>query len=378
MECRFLTNGIAVSYDHVLKPCCEWQVDATWKKINLIKNANILNWHQSSQVVEARSSLESGTWPSNCKICQYSEQQGRGDSVRLGGNRAYQHFNHSDITLEIRPGNVCNFACQSCWPEASTRVAQFYQQADLIKLNDIDSQSIDDFEFLLPIADKIKNVVLLGGEPFYDKNCKRFLSWANDNLSADITMFTNGSSVDFEFIANYTGHLTIVFSIDAIGPAAEYVRYGTDWNVVFENYKRLLEFTNVEVRVNVTATVYNYVYLESLIELLLGYWPSIVTFGHPRRLDFREYVVPLQHRPALINSLVRSQQLISASQLVEHQKQNSVSALQTIITNLEKNHWDQENYKKLVQFIDAMDRVKHINIVDYCPELASMLLIKID
>ena len=35
---------------------------------------------------------------------------------------ALQYIPTDDITLEIRPGNTCNFACQTCWPEASSRV----------------------------------------------------------------------------------------------------------------------------------------------------------------------------------------------------------------------------------------------------------------
>ena len=96
---------------------------------------------------------------------------------------------------------------------------------------------IDDFDFLLPVAKRIKNVVLLGGEPFYDKACLKFLSWAQDNLTANLMMFTNGSVVDLDFLQSYPGRITLVFSIDAVGPAAEYVRYGIVWEEFLKNYQ---------------------------------------------------------------------------------------------------------------------------------------------
>lgn len=377
MDCKFLKHGLAISYDNVIKPCCEWQVDSSWSQ-QQISNTNLVTWHQSRPIQDIKTELDQGVWPAACKICQTFETAGRGDSLRLSGNRAYQNYSDQDITLEIRPGNTCNFACQSCWPEASSRVASFYSQAGLIQLESLDTTAINDFEFLLPVAKRIQNVVLLGGEPFYDKNCQRFLVWAQEHLTADLTLFTNGSYIDFDFIKAYSGKLVIVFSLDAVGRPAEYIRYGTNWPTIADNFERLLKFTNVEVRVNITTTVYNFVYLESLLEYLIPKWPSLVTFGRPRRQDFQELVVPADQRNNIIKSLTRAQGLIKSSQIESGQKQNAINALDNIIKNLKEPNYSLEVHKQLIGFIEKMDQVKKISISDFCPELALVILKKVN
>ena len=136
--------------------------------------------------------LAQGVWPKNCNFCKQQESQGRNDSVRLNGLSSYSNYSQDDITLEIRPGSVCNFACQTCWPAASTRVKSYYDQAkitivkkDLLTSVDVEEKNnFENFDFLNPIAHRLKSVVLLGGEPFYDKNCLNFLDWWNQNTHA--------------------------------------------------------------------------------------------------------------------------------------------------------------------------------------------------
>jgi MoaA/NifB/PqqE/SkfB family radical SAM enzyme len=293
--------------------------------------------------------------------------------MRLNGNRAYADYTPGEITLEIRPGSVCNFACQTCWPEASSRVAQYHHRAKLIDIKNINSSAIENFDFLLPIADKIKNVVLLGGEPFYDKNCKKFLNWAIEHLHADLLLFTNGSSVDFEFLTNYRKEITLVFSIDAMGSAAEYIRFGTVWSEVLDNYNQARQLKNVKVRVNITCSVYNYIYLKELLEYLCNDWPSVVTFGVPRQEYFLEDVIPPSFRPPIIEQLVLANDIIWASNIESGQQHNASNAILSIVNNLKEKEWNVDRYQQLCSFIKKMDQVKNIKVRDYSDFLQSLI-----
>jgi len=372
MECKFFQHGIAISYDQVLKPCCEWQLTPEWSQQNHINIADISTWHQSESVQQQRELLKSGQWPKSCISCQKFESQGRGDSMRGNGNRAYAQYSNDDITLEIRPGNTCNFACQTCWPEASSRVAQYHSRAGLIDINDLNSNRIDNYEFLLPVANRIKNVVLLGGEPFYDKACLKFLSWAQENLTAEIMMFTNGSLIDFEFLKKYPGKITVIFSLDAVGKPAEYVRYGTVWNDVWQNYQSVKSLANVDVRVNITCSVYNYSHMETLIDLLCQDWPSVVTFGTPWSDYLRESSIPLNLRTSIIESLLRSIEQIKLTQIEAGQQANATNAIESIVKNLQNLEYSNSNYQQLVKFISSMDQVKGINAGTYCDFLGAL------
>jgi sulfatase maturation enzyme AslB (radical SAM superfamily) len=364
MKCKFLEHGIAVGYDHVVRPCCEWTSDAEWNKQNHISQVDLATWHQSSQIIKIRSTLESGQWPSTCQRCAVQEQQARRDSLRLNADQSYADYAGQDITLEIRPGSVCNFACQTCWPAASSRVAQYQHQAGLINIKSVDSTSITDFEFLRPLTHRIRNVVLLGGEPFYDPSCQKFLAWAGENLTAGITMFTNGSHVDWTWVNSYPSSITMVFSIDAVGTAAEYVRFGTDWSQVHSNFVRAQQTPSVELRVNITMSAYNYHLIDSVIELLTPQWPSVVSFGVPRQLHFTEVAIPLKHRPELIHVLQRAVDRLLSANIESDQKHNAVNAVRSAIVNLEQINFDPVQFDRLRDFVHSMDQVKRISIMD--------------
>jgi sulfatase maturation enzyme AslB (radical SAM superfamily) len=362
MKCRFLEHGIAIGYDHVVKPCCEWIQNPEWNQQNHISQVDLETWHQSPQVIKIRDQLSQGTWPEPCRLCAHVEQNGRQDSVRGNGLSAYNNYQDQDITLEIRPGSVCNFACQTCWPAASSRVAQYHHQAGLIDIKSINSDSITDFEFLQPIAHRVRNVVLLGGEPFYDPNCRKFLTWAEKNLQASVTMFTNGSHVDWDWVDEYSGKITMVFSIDAVGQAAEYVRFGTDWPVVLANYRRAQAHAKVELRVNITMSVYNYHLIPDVISMLTPQWPAVVSFGQPRQLHLTEIAIPTKNRPELIQRLQGAVDQLLAANIEVDQQHNAVNAVRGMIAKLSQPNYDPVQFDRLQDFVAKMDRVKRVTI----------------
>ena len=373
MECKFIKHGIALSYDQVVKPCCEWKLTDVWSKQNHISQVDLKTWHQSPQVLDSLKNLEKNTWPSSCVKCQQTESQGRFDSIRGNGNHSYSHYQDGDLTLEIRPGSVCNFACQTCWPAASSRVAKFHSKAGLIDIKTVNSNKLDNFDFLLPVISRLRDVIVLGGEPFYDKSCLKFLSWATQHLDANITMFTNGSQIDFDFLKSYTGTLTLVFSLDAVGKSAEYIRYGTDWPKVLANYQAVKKLPNVKVRVNITCSVYNYLYIDKLIEFLCQDWPTVVSFGSPNSGYLTESAVPIEHRTDMILSLARAIMAVENTNIESDQKSNAINALTSHITNLKTKPCVNSDYEQLCKFVKSMDRVKNISIADYCADLAELL-----
>lgn len=373
MECKFIKHGIALSYDQLLKPCCEWRISDQWRATHHLTQTDIINWHKHPDIIHAREQLESNQWPSECAYCEKIEGQDRVDSMRGNGNHSYANYVDDDITLEIRPGNTCNFACQTCWPAASSRVAQYYDRAGLVDITTVDSNRLDNFEFLSPIAHRIRDVILLGGEPFYDKSCRKFLYWAQNHLTANLMIFTNGSDIDFEFIKSYSGTITLIFSLDAVGRPAEYIRYGTVWNEVYDNFQQVKKYNNVNLRVNITSSVYNYIYLKDLIDLLCNDWPSVVSFGTASQLYLQESSIPLEFRPAIIQSLQQAVTRIQSTEIEYGQKCNAINAITATISNLNTVPWNQEGYDKLCNVTRKLDQVKDLNINDYCEFVGQFL-----
>lgn len=383
MECKFLSHGLALSYDQIVRPCCAFTSTTEWNANNHLSQVDLTTWHNSKQIIKLKDQLEKEIWPDECVKCKNNEKSNNSASVRLGGANAYKNYKRHDITLEIRPGSVCNFACQTCWPSASSRVRDFYRKANLQSNIPIVSNSLNNFDFLLPIKDQIKDIVVLGGEPFYDKNCLKFFEWMVPyNFKSNLLIFTNGSYIDYNFIKNYPGTLTLVFSMDAVGKPAEYIRYGTEWDVVLENFNRCKQFDNVKLRVNITLSTYNYFYLAELISLLISDWPEVVTFGfasagenvHTKYMD--ESLIPMDCRLPVINSLVDCLKILEDADIESGQRSHVSNAVDSIITNLKTAEWDKNKFEKFKNFVSTMDQAKNINIKDYCPEVAEMFLLK--
>jgi hypothetical protein len=352
-----------------------------------LDQVDLVTWHQRPELQKLQQSLSQEQWPSECHVCEHFESQGRGDSMRLNAESSYAHYQADDLTLEIRPGNVCNFACQTCWPEASSRVTDFYRKAGIdttadwtagddavIEIRQVKHQlDLDKIGAVLP---RIRDIVVLGGEPFYDPACKRFLAWlVEQSCKSNLMIFTNGSCVDRELLAAYPGSVTMIFSLDAIGRPAEYIRYGTDWDTVYSNYLHCRALPNVAVRVNITTSVYNFHLVSELVEWLAKDWPEVVSFGAAHTVNntwfMDESAILLQSRPAIITRLNSTIKNLEHADIEKYQRINAQNALASIRDNLEDMPFDAIKHQRMKDFIYQMDQAKHINIRDYLPEVSS-------
>jgi MoaA/NifB/PqqE/SkfB family radical SAM enzyme len=376
MQCKFLQHGVQIHYSGLVKPCCVFEPTESYRHANHISQINLTNWHNSDDLTKLRQELAHDQWPQECRQCADLEQQGRGDSARLGGQQAYADYGPNDITLEIRPGNTCNFACQTCWPAASSRVSDYYRKAGIPIQSTVEATW--NYTLIQPILPRIKDIVILGGEPFYDKKCVQFLRWLVQQAhQPKITMFTNGSLIDFEFLAAYQHTVTLVFSLDAIERPAEYIRYGTEWPTVYANYLSCKKLDKVDVRVNITTSPYNYPYLASLIGILVQDWPTVVSWGvagqGANSRFMSEAVIPVHHRAQVIKYLESGLGTLQSADIEHNQRINACNAMQAIITNLDHMVYDANSHQQFKTFVQAMDHSKRIRLRDYCPETADYL-----
>lgn len=296
--------------------------------------------------------------------------------MRLNSAQSYNHYTGDDLVVELRPGNTCNFACQTCWPQASSRVAVFYQKAG-IKFEPAREKSWN-YSAIKTVLPRIKDLIILGGEPFYDKKCREFFSWlVQQNAHPRMTMFTNGSMIDFDFLKQYKNHINLVFSLDATGQAAEYIRLGTEWPVVLDNYQRCRSLSNVEVRVNITVSPYNYAYLANLVSLLAQDWPSVVSWENASQSENSKFMscrtIPSDKKQWVIDMIQPSLAVLEQANIEPMQKINAINVIKTTIKDIHTQDYNPQEHEKLKLFINSMDQVKGIDIRDYCPEVANYL-----
>jgi hypothetical protein len=111
------------------------------------------------------------------------------------------------------------------------------------------------------------------------------------------------------------------------------------------------------------------------MNLLTQQWPEVVSFGTPNKLYLKESVIPLAQRELVIAKIDHAIKIItdSADQIPSDQWHNAINALKDINNNLKQQTWNSDQYDFLKTYIEKLDRVKNIKIIDYCPETVKIL-----
>lgn len=201
-----------------------------------------------------------GDIPDGCKkVCYDREAIADGISNRQQVNKRFQDKAYlQDLTasdgsltnkptyLDIRFGNICNFKCRTCGPNASTSWYTDWEWGS----NKPYKASIDYYtenkslwssfpEYLSDVED----VYFAGGEPFVQEgHYKLLLKLIDLDYAKNISLqyntnlsYTKFKNYDLEDLWSNFKDVSIWPSIDGFGSRAEYTRKGLNWNKFQEN-----------------------------------------------------------------------------------------------------------------------------------------------
>lgn len=270
-------------------------------------NMTMEEYVNSEWLANIKQQLLSGIRPAECKNCQDKEALG----LKSTRGAAWGYYNldeepyledtwFNDLTvevptipgrLELRFSNLCNMKCRMCDETSSSEIAKEKQKFGIPFGNGNNLKNIffkDTTDSILRIDDKniqgLKNVKLLsnlrkvcftGGEPFLIKGYYDYLDFLIENGFHEriaIELFTNTSVYNKLFVDRLMKFTQVEFtmSIDGVGKTAEYIRHGTDWDVVEKN---ALMFTSMPMPimpiVNVAISLYVLLDVSSLARFLM-------------------------------------------------------------------------------------------------------------
>lgn len=275
---------LEINHQGVAKPCCV-QKDV----VGQVPQQSIVEIFNSEKMHQLREEFLSGQKPSGCSHCWQTEDTGV-LSYRQAYLQMYEKEFFSDwITdwqirsLDLKPGNVCNFKCRICSPaysslRANESLTHSEDAAVKIKIQNLidnsgwfdnDKKFIDEFENLL---DHIVNLDFYGGEPFLLKNLPRVLNAIVDRgLSQRIRLHfnTNGSVYPEKLLHTFTqfAHVDLAISIDNIGKRFELERGGV-WKDIENNIVQMKNLKNDKLHVYIfcTVNIQNVLYLDELYD----------------------------------------------------------------------------------------------------------------
>ena len=213
-----------------------------------------------------------------CARCYEQEESG----FFSGRRSANKHHGHNIKRLgdqefcmtywDIRFSNLCNLSCRSCghifsssWYQDQVKLAgptwQIHNQA----LNIAGRNKDDMWNQLIPHLDYVEQIYFAGGEPLMMEEHYRILDELERRGRWDVrliynTNFTQTKLKDrevFDYWRKFK-NVAVGASLDAMGPRAEYIRKGTNWDQVERNRKQMLQVCpNVDFYISPTLSILN-------------------------------------------------------------------------------------------------------------------------
>jgi len=149
--------------------------------------------------------------------------------------------------------------------------------------------------------ERITKVQIVGGEPLLIKEARdvmRALDCEGVSRRISLVLITNGTTLDDEIIhlLGRFKEVSLIISLDGFGVVNDYIRFGSRWEIIESNIRRLLGVENVRVATNCTLQAYNMLHVTQLAEyaerLGLGFRSELL--GGPSHLSC--FAMPLRVR----------------------------------------------------------------------------------
>lgn len=281
--CPMPWTHLSVDNDGTYHACCLYRGD-----LGSAHHQSFKEIFYSDKMQSIRDSFLKNERISECKDCWVLDDAG------LKSNRA-NHMNlyHREFfaewiddpkirTLDLRPGNTCNFACRICDTNASSKIAaeQLKFETDplkkkMLKIQSREKQWFDKLESfndeIYSMLPDIINLDFYGGEPFLQKNLYPLLEKiVNLGHASHIRLHinTNGSVYPKNYLPllKQFREVDIAVSIDDIEGRFEIQRSNGIWTEVEANIKNMLESVDDKFHVYLmpTINIQNIFYIEEL------------------------------------------------------------------------------------------------------------------
>ncbi len=356
---------------------------------------SILNHWNSQAMQELRQSFNRNEKSGACARCWQIEETGT-ESFRMIANSEYP-IPEKERTVQAEPifryvdlrfGNLCNLACRMCIPYNTRKLFDEYTElynADAVapyrNMNWFESPHF--WEELHQYRHHFRKIHLAGGEPLLIKDCWNFLrKLSEDDCAKNITLSynTNLSKIPPEAkeIWPRFKNVVLIVSMDAVGPANEFIRYPQSWADFDRNLRTIEnEYDAYNIRtcqVQVTVQAYNLKRIEEICEYMAGFrrvlsYPLFNFLFEPEYLS--PHVLPEAYREEAIAEIETYTAKVQNgwNNLHPMKRDPLVAGLKGMVSYLrgpEKSHL----FRQFQRHNDIFDRHRGQRILDFLPELA--------
>ena len=238
--------------------------------------------YRDAPMRELRKDMLNERFNPACNRCYEQEESG----FFSGRKSANKHHGHHVKRIDddkfqmsywdIRFSNLCNLSCRSCghifsssWYQDQAQLAGGDWKDRNRALNYAGRTETDMWEQLVPHLDYVEQIYFAGGEPLMMSEHYNILDELERRGRFDVrliynTNFTHVQLKDrtvFDYWKKFDS-VAVGASLDALGPRAEYIRKGSNWNTVERNRMQMLEICpDVDFYISPTLSIMNALHL---------------------------------------------------------------------------------------------------------------------
>jgi hypothetical protein len=277
--------------------------------------------------------------------------------------------------FDVRWSNICNFKCRSCSGTYSSSWATEEKRSNVYIFAGGNSND-NLYEQFFPYLKDIEEFYFAGGEPLLtDKHydiLEYLISIGKTNVK--LRYNTNLSSLTYKgkSVLNLWKHfpnVNIDASLDSWGNRAEYIREGTDWDLIERNIKNIQQNTpHVNLQINSVISVFNISTTAEFYSYLIDnnifnkdtFYPNFYNLLNPDCYSVN--VIPEELKITIKDKL----NSVSISKNIDQK-------IQDIIKFLDSSSYNQKLHDQFIEKTKYYDSIRNRNFAKTFPEISNLL-----
>lgn len=339
----------------------------------------ITDWSNDPNFAPIRDAMLLGRKiPDRCQICYEREETGE-ESARqfesLEWAMELRLRSEHDLKLikqpvlyEIRPSNKCNIMCRMCDDKHSHLIEKENQKIGFpISTN---QWRMQDFPYDKIDFTTVKRIYWAGGEPTVMPEFYAFLRRCIQNKHTDfyLSIGTNAQKISNTLLDLLKEFSSVNFSVsfDGYQRVNDYIRWGSNFDVIRKNCFRILEHGH-QLSFQTVFSMYNATRLHEVYEFYDRDFPACNTLVQPAS-KINGYLGPWHNplRDLVLESMFRCRE----TKVYHANGRNTADLVEELITRCKDHDYDPKILSDFFHYNDKLDQSRRSRLVDYIPELA--------
>lgn len=370
--------------DGSVLPCC---IAEHHEHMGNVQTQSLYEIWNGEEFKEMRRNMMAGYKCKQCTACYKVEEVGL-QSFRQGRNKKYSHYiplvdntygdgSLDEITLryfDIRWSNICNFKCRSCSGTYSSSLAKEEGRDNVFiyaggKDND---RLYDQFQ---PYFKDIEEFYFAGGEPLLTDKHYEILEHLISIGKTDVRLSYNTNLSVLKYkkksvldLWKHFSNISVEASLDSWGSRAEYIREGTDWEVIENNIRQIQKETpHVKLQFHSVVSVFNIATLDSFLEYMVS---NLMIRKEYFRPSFYNLLNPHYYSVNVLPDALKQQIRARLENIdISHDINNKI---QQVIQFLDASSYNLELHKEFIEKTKEFDTIRGRDFRATFPELGEL------